>query len=90
MSTQPEKAEPEKTSRPEKVFRNGTVSASIFINEVSSVNGSFKIPKVIVQKRYKDKDGEWQSTSSFDLNELPKLALAANKAYDHLTNKEVP
>ena len=75
------------STQPEKVFQYGAVRASVFMNEVSSDGRSFEVPKVCVQKRYKDKQGEWQSSSSFDLNDLPKLATAAQKAYEYLTEK---
>lgn len=44
-----------------------------------------EIRKEALQKRYRDKDGNWQNTNSYGLNELPKLVMAANKAYDYLT-----
>ena len=75
-------------TEPEIVFKNGTVRASVFWNDVSSNGRSFQIPKIAVQKRYKDKQGQWQCTSTFDVNELPKMVAAANKAYEHLTSKE--
>jgi len=76
------------SSQPEKVFQHGAVRASVFVNDVSSNGRSFQIPKVIVQKRYKDKQGQWQSSSSFDVNDLPRVVAAATKAFEHLTSKE--
>ena len=38
------------------------------------------------QKRYRDeKSGQWKTTTYFRPDELPKLALVATKAYEHLT-----
>ena len=76
------------SAQPEKVFQHGAVRASVFVNDVSSNGKSFQIPKVSVQKRYRDKQGQWQNSSTFDLNDLPKIVAAVNKAYDHLTSKE--
>ena len=37
---------------------------------------------------YKDKDGEFKHTDSFRDNDLPKLVLVAQRAYEYLTMKE--
>lgn len=73
--------------QPEKTFKHGNVTASVFVNEFLKNGKTMKMPKIAVQKSYKDKD-EWKSTNSYDLNDLPKLVLAANKAYDYLTSKD--
>jgi len=43
---------------------------------------------VAIQKRYQDKIGNWPNANSFRVNDLPKLALVATKAYDYLTLKK--
>jgi len=76
-------------ARPEKTFRQGSCSASVFANTITKNGKPVQMQKVSVQKSYKDKDG-WKNTNSYDINDLPKLALVANKAYDYLTAKEGP
>jgi len=67
--------------RPEKVFRVGFVSASIFIHEVQNGDETRSIRSVNIQKRYVDGE-DVKYTSSFGLAELPQalhvLQLAAN------------
>ena len=67
--------------RPEKVFRIGYVSASVFAHEVQTEDGSRTIRSVNIQKRYMD-GTEVRYTSSFSLPELPQalrvLQLAAS------------
>ena len=75
-------------TQPEKSFRQGGCSASIFANEIKRNGKPVMVAKVSVQRRYKDKDGSWQSTNSYGVNDLPKLIIAASKAYDYLTAKE--
>lgn len=74
-------------AKPEKKFRQGCVSVSIFANEIK-VNGA-SVPRmnVVPQRVYKDKEGNWQNSSSFGVNEIPKLIVALSKAYDYLTAK---
>ena len=70
--------------KPEKRFNCGAVEASIFENETQHNGKPIKIKKVAFQKRYKSSDGSWKSTSSLDVNDLPKAILALWKAYEYL------
>jgi hypothetical protein len=51
--------------KPEKVFRIGFVSASVFAHNVETDDGTRTIRSVSIQKRYKDGD-EVKYTSSFN------------------------
>ena len=71
-------------AKPEKRFRCGSCEAAVFENE-RDVNGKkMTFKKVSFQKRYKDSDGEWKSTQSLDINDIPKALLALSKAYEYL------
>ena len=74
-------------AQPEKSFRQGSCSASVFPNEIQKNGKTIQMPKFSVQKSYKDKDG-WKNTNSYGINDLPKLALVAQKAYEYLTARE--
>ena len=74
--------------RPEKSFKVGAVRAAIWPNTVTSRDGrSFEMRKVVLDRRYRNGDGEWKSTNSFDLNDVPKAVLALQKAYEYLMTK---
>ena len=70
---------------PERRFRCDTCEASVFENEITAAGKQIKVKKVAFQKRYKNSDGEWKSTYSLDVNEIPKAILALSKAYEYLT-----
>lgn len=70
--------------KPEKRFRCGGCEAAVFENEINRGGKTGKIKKVSFQKRYKSMDGEWKSTNSLDINEIPKAILALSKAYEYL------
>ena len=71
-------------SKPETVFKVGAVRASVFLNTIEK-NGQFiPLPKVAIEVRYKDKQGQWQGTNSLSLNDLPKAILALQKAFEYL------
>ena len=71
-------------SKPETVFKVGAVRASIFRNVIKKNGKSISLPKVVIEVRYKDKDGQWKGTNSLSLNDLPKAILALQKAYEYL------
>jgi len=48
---------------PEKKFSCGGINASIFENEILQSGKKIKIKKISFQKRFKDKDGSWKTTS---------------------------
>lgn len=73
---------------PKEVIRVGAVNVSIFENIVVKNGKTLTIPKVVFQVRYKDKEtGEWKSTTSLSVNDIPKAINALQKAYQLLTEK---
>jgi hypothetical protein len=74
-------------SKPKEVIRVGAVNVSIFENTIMKDDKIVTIPKVVFQVRYKDKEGQWKSTSSLSVNDIPKAINALQKAYQILTEK---
>jgi hypothetical protein len=70
-------------NKPEKKFRAGAVTATIWRNV--SEKGSYGT--VQLERSYMDKDNNWKSTGSFRLNDLPKASLVLQKAYEYLAIK---
>jgi len=81
MAKQPAKNAPEKT------FRMGLVSASVFVNEVETDDGVREIRNVNLQRRYKD-NGDWKSTTTFGLTDLPLAIRVLQLAQQHLESVE--
>jgi len=78
-------------AKPEKVFKIGAVRASVFRNIIMKEGQAIQLPKVVIEVRYKDKNGNWQGTSSLSINDLPKAILALQDAYEYLMkNKIIP
>ena len=73
--------------KPEKVFRIGFVSASVFANEVPSDNGTRTVRSVNLQRRYKDGD-ETKYSSSFGLGDLPQVVRVLQLAQHHVEQHE--
>lgn len=72
--------------KPEKKFNCGPISASIWAN-TKTVNGrTVKFYSVTINKAYKE-DEDWKHTDSFNIEDLPKVALVANEAYKYIKLK---
>lgn len=69
--------------KPEKVFRVGFVSASVFARDLDTDDGKRTVRSVNVQKRYSDGD-EVKYTSSFGLAELPQAIRVLQLAQQHV------
>lgn len=75
----------EEKRRPEHTIRAGTISASVWVN--TTKEGDKEYRTVTFERRYTDKDGQWKSSSSLRLNDLPKAAVVLAKAYEYLILK---
>lgn len=70
--------------QPEKMFRVGACSASVFNNQVT-VGGENRVVTVVkLQRAYKAPDGQYRYVNSFKVDQLPQAILALTKAYEHL------
>ncbi|MBN2067210.1 MAG: hypothetical protein JW744_01955 [Candidatus Diapherotrites archaeon] len=72
-------------SLPVKKFGVGAVQVAVWENEGKEGNQFYTVS---FDKRYKDKNDEWKSSSSLKLNDIPKAVLALQKAYEYLALKE--
>ena len=70
---------------PEKKFRAGAISATVWKNQSKEGN---EFSSVSFEKGYKDANGEWKSTSHLNVNDLPKALVVIGKAFEHLSLKE--
>jgi len=70
----------------EKKFNCGPICASILAN-TKVVNGeTVKFYSVTINKAYKEGE-DWKYTDSFNIEDLPKVALVANEAYKYIRLK---
>jgi len=73
---------------PDISFETGSCRAAIFYNEIQKNGETLNIPNIVITRSYLDKNNEWKTTSTFRLNDLPKLIIVVSKAYDYLTSKK--
>ena len=65
-------------------FKAGQVSAALWENEVQMPRGAVKILKATIQRRYKDKSGNWKSSTSFSRNEIPLAIHCLQKSFEKI------
>jgi len=75
-------------ANPKKRFKCGGVTASVWENEQTANDGAFTVESVSFSRRYRKSDGEWDSAASFCKNDLPKLQVVCQQAYEFLNAKQ--
>jgi len=70
--------------RPVAKFRAGQVSAAIWENEITVNGKKMATLKATVERRFKDKDGQWKSSNSFARNEIPLAIYCLQKSFEHI------
>ncbi len=74
---------------PEKKYSAGAISATIWRNEGKSKDGeASEYFSVGFDRKYKDKEGNWKTTSSLRVADLPKAVAVLNLAYQYLVVKD--
>ena len=75
-------------NQPEKKFRAGAVCATIWKNQTEKADKEIEYRTISLERSYQKKTGEWGSTSSFRVNDIPKATLVLQKAYEYVTLKQ--
>ena len=64
----------EEKQKPDNKFKAGAVTATVWANEMKDRQGNkFSVYTVAFERNYKDRDGNWKSTNSLRVNDIPKL-----------------
>ena len=74
--------------KPEHVIRFGAISASVFVNEMQGESGKKTVRNVKLQRRYRNGDGEWKSSNSFTLADLPVVIVVMQRAMNYVAEME--
>ena len=69
-------------------FKAGQVSSALWENEIEVKGKTVTILKATVQRRYKDKDGNWQSSGSLSRNEIPLAVYCLQKAFEKIIEEQ--
>ncbi len=62
-------------------FRAGQVSCALWENDIIVRGQQKTIVKASISRRYKDRDGNWQTSQSFSRHEIPLAIYCLTKAF---------
>ena len=71
----------EKTNTPIYKVRAGVIEASVWLNINKKDGKEFRSFSTTWSRSYKDKDGNWQTTSSLMTSDIPKLMELLRQCY---------
>ena len=66
---------------PIKKYQAGSVSCALWENEIEVNGRTIQMLKATVERRYKDKDGQWKSSNSLNRNEIPLAIYCLMQAF---------
>ena len=70
---------------PEQKFRAGSISATVWLNQGTDNEGKQTTYRTVsFERSYLDREGNWQTTNSLRVADIPKAILVLNKAYEYL------
>lgn len=71
-------------NKPDKKYIAGNLTATVWNNKAMKNGKEIAFKSVTLSRSYKDNNGEWQSSNSFGVGDLPKAMLVLAKAYEYL------
>ncbi len=81
-------SESSKGNFPKKKYRAGGITATLWNNRFEKDGKVGHYDSISLERVYQDKEGNWQSTNSLRLNDLPKVTVLMQKVYEDLVLKE--
>ncbi|MFC1635464.1 hypothetical protein ACFL5Z_11530 [Planctomycetota bacterium] len=75
-------------AKPIKDFRAGNIQASVWRNELNKDGQTVVRHSVRIQKQYRNKDRAYKGTEYYFRDDLPKLILVAQKAFEFVALNE--
>jgi len=75
------------SSKPIKDFRAGNIQASLWEKRVEQHGQNVIRYSVRIQKQFRKEDGNYENTEYYFRDDLPKLILVAQKAFEYIALK---
>ena len=75
-------------AQPLKKFRAGQISCALWENEAKVDGRNVVMLKATIERRYKNKEGNWKSSNSFGRNEIPLAIYCLQKAFDAIIEEQ--
>jgi hypothetical protein len=69
--------------KPVAKFQAGTVTAAVWENQFEINGKQLKGLRTSIERRFKSKDGQWRSSSSFSRNDIPLAIYCLQRAFNY-------
>lgn len=89
ITTQEKVNDTTKAAAPHMKLSAGAVKATVWNNIVKKENHESEYSTITLERVYKDKEEEWQSTNILRVADIPKAIALLQKTYDTLVVKEI-
>ncbi len=77
-----------KANPPEKKYRAGAVCATVWKNHSAKDGKDIEYRTVSFERNFQNEKGEWNTSNSLRVNDLPKAVLVLQKAYEYVSLKD--
>jgi hypothetical protein len=74
---------------PVQKFVSGVLHVAVWETIIEKDKKTMKFYNVTYERSYKDKDDDWQKTTNIQAQDIPKVVMLLNKAYEWIYLKEV-
>ena len=78
----------QENDKPVKNFRSSNIQASVWRKEVEKDGQTVIRHSVRIQKQFRNDDGDYQETNYYFRDDIPKLILVAQKAFEFIALTE--
>ena len=76
-------------NKPKNKYRAGNITLTVWENTNTNKEGKeYTTESYTLQRSYTKPDGKWENTQSIRTQDLPKVAMLCNKAYQESTMKK--
>lgn len=72
------------STQPTAKFRAGPISCALWQNNVEMNGRNVVLMRATVERRYKDRSNQWQSSGSFGRNDIPLVIWCLQKAFESM------
>jgi hypothetical protein len=76
-------------NKPFLTIRAGSIKATVWANTITTKNGEMQVYNTTITKSYVDKEQQWQETTQFSMEDLPKVQLLCTQVYQQLVIKKI-
>lgn len=67
-----------------KIKGGNNISVALWENQIQTKAKTVTMIKATLQKRYKDKNGDWQTSTSYSKADIPDMVFCLQKAFEKM------